>query len=1597
MPDRFDADRENRIVAVAGRLSAEARDELVASFAKILFAHAAGEDLVEYDPQMLAGIARSAFEFFRLRAEPIEVRIGDLPGPDLKGRFHTFIELLTGDRRFIFDSVLGELQASGHSVRLVVHPILDVQRDGAGAVKSFAAAKAGAADHRSPESFVHVHVPLIRDDSEKAALAGRLKLLLEEVRQVNEDWKPMRARLRSAVDDFRQDHPALGGDEVDETSALLTWLEDDNFVFLGMRAFSYRGLDDASLEGARGDGLGLLRDPDVKMLRRGSDLASVSPEIRTFLNSPEPLMVTKANVKSRVHRRDYMDYIALKRFEEGRVAGELRILGLFSSAALTRSVRSIPLIRRKVDSILARAGFGPLSHSGKALLNILEHYPRTELFQADEDALYQAAIAVLRLEERPRVRALARRDRFDRFVSVLVFVPRERYSSQLRERIGLSIADMYGGHVSAFFPDFSLTHLTRVQFIIGLDPGKRADPAQGDVEARIRAILRTFDEDLAEAVDATYPADTAAALLRAYRGAFGSDYRAAFSASDAVADIQIAERLGPDEVEATFRRGAGVEDDAVELRFHRLGKPIPLSRRVPLLENMGFSVVDERTYQIPRLGGPALFIHDMYLSLGDAYPLEPATAERWREAVLAVWRDNAVDDGFNALVVSAGLDWRSVALLRTVGRYLRQTSLPYSIDYLWAALSRNPSLAALLTAFFFARFNDGDGNDCAAAEGRAAAAVDEALGTVQSLDDDTILRAFRDVIAVTQRSDFFAADSAARDSGMVTLKLDPKALSFVPAPRPFREIFVHSPEVEGVHLRFGPVARGGLRWSDRPQDYRTEVLGLVKAQQVKNAVIVPVGAKGGFVPMRLPSGGSREEVFKAGRAAYIKFIERLLSVTDNINGETIVPPPGVIRHDSDDPYLVVAADKGTATFSDTANAIAVERGFWLGDAFASGGSAGYDHKAMGITARGAWEAVKRHYREMDVDIQTQPSTVVGVGDMSGDVFGNGMLLSPAIRLVAAFDHRDIFIDPDPDPAPSLAERRRLFERPRSSWQDYDRSLLSAGGGVYSRSEKAIPLSPEARKLLGLASENPRPTEVLSAILKARADLLWFGGIGTYVRGPDESNAEVGDKANDAIRISATEIGAKVVGEGANLAMTSKARIAFSLAGGRCNSDAIDNSAGVNTSDVEVNIKIALAPAVRSGRLGADERLAMLQSMTEEVAALVLRNNYGQTLAISLEERRGTDQLPNQLRLIADLEGRGLLDRAVESLPGDSELTERAAAGTGLTRPEIGTLLAFAKIALSEDLVASPVPDDPYLARELLRYFPVEMRERFAAEIGAHRLRRDIIATQLANSLVNRGGPTLPVAARDRTGASVADLTRAYATVRDSFRLQELHSDIDALDGGISGALQLELYSIVQDVHVDRIGWFVRNVELGSGLAEIVAHYRQGLDELAAGLPGFLQPEQTEASGATAERLRIGGVPAELAGRLAHLPHLARATDVVLIAAGTNQTISDAAKAFFEVARRFGFGRIDAMIGEIDTGDYYEGLALQKARDSLETTQRELARRLFAATGPAHPGSEGPDGRAAATLQQVEAILCDRRPSIAKVTVAASLLSELART
>jgi glutamate dehydrogenase len=1579
-------------------------------FVEVLFARVAAEDLVGYSAAELAELARSAAAFLQIRRRGAPKIRFETPGSAAGKRLNAIsvIEIVNDDMPFLVDSVMGELNERGIEIHLVAHPILSVERDAQGRLMRLdAEARTG---NLFRESFIHIHVERIDDAVRRNEIVQALERVLAEVRMCVEDWRPMLARVSEVIADLKNHPPPLPVTDIAEGIQFLQWLVANNFTFLGVREYAFKG-EAREVEAKHDTSLGLLRDRNLQILRRAGQPVAMTPEIRQFLDEPRTLIITKANVRSRVHRRVYLDYIGVKRFDaDGNLIGEFRIVGLFTSTAYTRSTRTIPYLRRKVEAVLSRAGFDPDSHSGKALVNVLETFPRDELFQIDEETLFRFSLAILQLEERPRIRVLVRRDRFDRFVSVLVYVPRERFDLRLRNKVGAYLADVFKGHVSAVYQFFPEGPLTRVHYIVGRDHALAADPDQAALEAEVAAIVRSWTDALMLALADAFEPNAARALFARYRSAFSEGYRERYSPQDAVADIRIMERLSPEApLGVDFYQTDGGARHCVGLKVWSLGRPIPLSERVPVLEHMGFKVVDEQTYHHVAQDAPGaaaeagVWFHDMTLERADGGVIDlEALGTALESCFLVVMRGAAENDGYNALVLTAGLLWRQVVLLRAISRFLRQIRVPFSQDYMWATLRKHSGIAAKIVALFELRFDPRLGvsmEERAAREKEALAEIEAALQKVESLDEDRIIRRFVNALQAAIRTNFYQIDAEGRPKETIAIKFSSRKLDNIPLPAPLYEIFVYSPRVEGVHLRFGKVARGGIRWSDRPQDFRTEILGLVKAQQVKNAVIVPVGAKGGFVPKQLPVGGPREAIQAEGVAAYKLFISTLLDVTDNIGPQGVVPPDNVVRHDDDDPYLVVAADKGTATFSDIANEISLARGFWLGDAFASGGSAGYDHKKMGITARGAWEAVKRHFRELDIDITRTPFTVAGVGDMSGDVFGNGMLREKTIKLVAAFDHRDIFIDPDPDPDKSFAERARLFALPRSSWQDYDKALISRGGGVFSRTAKEITLSREAQAALGFSKTKATPQEVISAILKAPVDLLFFGGIGTYVRASAESDESVGDRANDAVRVAAAELRCKVIGEGANLGMTQRGRIEAARKGIRLNTDAIDNSAGVNTSDLEVNIKIALGTPLREGRLTLAARNALLNAMTEDVAQLVLRNNYLQTLAISLAERRGLEELGFQQRLMQILEARGALNRAVEFLPDDMEIAERARRGQPLTRPELAVLLAYAKLALFAELLESAVPDDPYLGRELGRYFPKALSERFAEDLQRHRLRREIIATQLANSMINRGGPSLMVRIADQTGASAAEIATAFAAVRDAYDMPALNEDINALDGKVAGKVQLALYAAVEDLLRDRLVWFVRNVDFSGGLAGVVAHYRHGIAALAEALPELLPEEAAKARTARAAELSEAGVPDALAHRIAELPLLGAAADIVLVAERTQKAVPVVAAVYFGVERYFRIDRIVAAGRAIPVADYFDRLALERALDLIGDAERRITAQVMT-TGAC--GADAVEAWVVPRRAEVERIraaietIAAGGLTLSKLTVAASLLGDLAK-
>ena len=1574
-------------------LSAEA--EKLAAF---LRSRAPAEDLGEYEPVVLERSAALAYRALKKhkRGDSV-IAIDSDPALVRRGRPLTVITVINDNMPFLFDSITGEIADHAGEASLVLHPVVLVRHDKSGVAELIGESIPGKADADADRvSLIQVHVGRLGEEA-AAALTERLAHVLSQVRAAVGDWKPMLARLDEAIHDFRYVPLPLDKDEVTETIAFLEWLRDDNFTFLGIREFKYVGDDKTgTLERTRKAGLGILSDPDVRVLRRGNEPVTTTPEIRAFLHGPEPLLVTKANAKSVVHRRIYLDYIGVKTFDaKGKLTGELRIVGLFTSTAYTRSVMKIPYLRSKVNAVISRSGFDPNDHSGKALINVLESYPRDELFQISVPVLRKHAEAILALGERPRVRALVRVDQFDRFVSVIVFVPRDRYDSEVRERIGAYLKTAFDGRVSAYYPAFPEGTLARVHFIIGRSGGKTPKVEIADLEAALRQIVRTWNDALREA---TSDAQASPALI-AMANRLPQNYRNSFSPETGLRDAGELGRISDQNpIAVDFYFDEGQAGSKASLKIYHHGAPVALSRRVPLLENMGFRVISERTFEIAGEDGAApVFLHDMELENSFGRPVDLSDGgELLQEVFLSAWRGETDNDGYAALVQNAGMASSEIQLLRAYGRYLQQAGIPQSQGFIAAVLNRHPAITRALFDLFVARFQLDRADDRDVTARHLKAAIKDALDDVPNLDDDTILRRYENLIDATLRTNYFAASEGGPRS--LAIKLDSRAITGLPEPRPWREIFVYGPEVEGVHLRFGSVARGGLRWSDRAQDYRTEVLGLVKAQQVKNAVIVPVGAKGGFYPRLLPVGGSRADTFAAGRAAYINFISTMLSITDNLDGEKVVPPLEVTRHDGDDPYFVVAADKGTATFSDTANAISQEHDFWLDDAFASGGSAGYDHKKMGITARGAWEAVKRHFREMNRDIQKEPFTVVGVGDMSGDVFGNGMLLSPCIRLVAAFDHRDIFIDPTPDETVSFTERKRLFESPQLSWQDYDRSKLSSGGIIVSRSSKTVTLSAEAAEAIGLGTTTASPAEIMRAILKAPVDLLWFGGIGTYVRGASESYAEVGDRANDTIRITGSEIRAKVVGEGANLGMTQRGRIDYGLSGGRSNSDAIDNSAGVNSSDIEVNIKIALATAMRNQTLTRAARNKLLAEMTEEVAELVLANNYEQTLALSLARKRGSADLPHQERFMLALEGRGLLDRAVEVLPNSVAMAEREARGEPLTRPELGVLLAYSKLVLFEDIIDSNRPDDPHFETDLMAYFPAKMGRRYAAEIKGHRLRREIIATVLANDAINRGGPTFVSRMQDLTGRTAAEVVAAFAVVRDGFGLPAIYQQIDALDAKIDADAQLELYQAVGRLVHSATAWLLKNDAGTAPLGTRIAALQEARKVLEGKLRGMLPASSAERLAEQSHALFKSGAPEALAERIALLPVSELIPDIAMVASQANSGLVEAAKAFFAITDAFRVGRISDAARSITPADYYDGLALSRATETMGAARRGMAVAALTshakASDPAAAWLEAGGDRVVRARDRLQALTEGADMTVSRLTVAVGLMADL---
>jgi len=1604
---------DTRIKEITKALKKNKSATLMVPLAKQLWENVAPEDIAPFNiDETIAFTEKTAAHVSTRKPGSAKVAVYNPVEIDSQAGNITVVEIVNDDMPFLFDSIIAAITDLDFTISLIAHPVLSVVRSPGGALQKIANTRR-VGEGYIRESVMHIHIDRVEASAGRDALRDELELTLKEIRAAVLDWRLMQTRIRDAVDAYQRTPPPVPVEELTESMEFLQWLLDNHFTLLGVRDYSFEGgSEQGALAALPKTGLGVLRNPNKKVLSRGSTTEAITPKIRAYLRQPSPLIITKSDTVSKVHRRTVMDYIGIKQFDaDGELAGEIRIVGLFTSTAYTSSPRYIPLIRRKIDSVINKAGLNPQSHTGKGMLNVLESFPRDELFQMEADALHDMADGIIRLEERPRTKLFVRHDRFDRFVSAYVYIPRDRFNSQIRSKVGALLAAAFNGRVTSFSPFFSDTPLVRVHFIIARNPGSAPKTKLEKIEADIVDVVRTWDDRLAEVIAEHFKPKITTSLKKKYLGAFSAAYEEAFSPRSSRYDIGEIENLAEgDKIGVHFFNIEKEPRSRCRLKLYHYDKPVSLSARLPIIENMGLRATEESTFTVaPRNNGETrtVFIHEVTLESRDDCDIDmDALARNLDACFLAVWERQAENDQFNALVLKAELDWRDAALLRACGKYLRQVGIAYSADYMAATLVKHAGIAKKLLEVFYIRFDISRKNAKGKMESKAtrrplisklAAKISSDLQSVPSLDEDQIVRRYLNLIRSINRTNYFQTLDDGSKPPAISFKIDSGDIEELPEPRPYAEIFVYSPDVEGIHLRGGKIARGGLRWSDRPEDFRTEVLGLAKAQNVKNAVIVPVGSKGGFVPKNLPEGGTREEIFAEGTRVYKLFISSLIELTDNLDGEKVVPPKGVLRNDDDDPYLVVAADKGTATFSDTANAIAQDHGFWLDDAFASGGSAGYDHKKMGITARGGWEAVKRHFRDVDVDVQTTPFEVIGVGDMSGDVFGNGMLLSKQIKLIAAFDHRDIFIDPNPDPAASHKERARIFKLARSSWKDYNEKLISKGGGIFPRSLKAIPLSKEMREISGLTGKTATPNQLMQGILKTEADLLWFGGIGTYVRSSLENNADVGDRANDQIRVTASDLRVKAIGEGANLGITQKARIEFALKGGRINTDAIDNSAGVNSSDVEVNFKIALGAAEKAGKLKRPQRNKLLASMTDDVAELVLRNNYLQTLCLSMCQARSSAEFGYTKRLMEAMETQGILNTKLEDLPDGTVLADREAVGEGFTRPELSVLVAYSKIALFDDLIETDVPDDAYFESQLFRYFPPLMAKKFRAEIIGHKLRREIITTLLANSVINRGGPTFVYRLIEETGHSAADIAKAFVLARDAFDFTGMNDRVDGLDNKISGKVQTRLYVELQRVLRRATVWFLLNVDFSEGLDKLVAHYRKGLVDLSANFDKAL-PGQGRATVKTRfESYRKNDVPKDIANLFSQLRHMQRGPDIVQVATRTKQPVAAVARTFFDVSVGLGIDRLFAQSAQITANAYYR-LAINRTLDGIVQTHRGIALEIMSAPSAGDRNwdkwAEKNDGAVNRVQSSMDDLMKGKDFNLAKLAVAASQLGDL---
>ena len=1515
---------------------------LVEKFAKALYSNMSKEDLANRNDSDLYGAALSLWNSLEKNtSDDAVIRVFNPEvAKDGWQSSHTIVEIIAKDMPFLVDSVRMAMTRENIASHLLLHSPLKIQRDKNDKISGLSSLKAEQ-ESTSTKTVFFIEIDRQTDATVIESFKKELESVLVDVSIAVEDWQPIREKLIAVSKSLPKSHKDKSDNEINETVEFLDWLVKDNFTLMGYRQYELSPVQgDYQLKGKMDTSLGLMKNSDAEHTRLLSELPEVA---RQEARSSNLLILTKTNSLSRVHRPAYIDYVGVKRFDDkGNVIGEDRFIGLFSSNFYNNSAADVPVLKSKINRIMDMCDFAKGTHAYKAVLNILETYPRDELVQARENELLEVAMGVLQIQERDMCRLFVRKDAYGRFLSCMVYVPRERYNTALRRETQAILANAFNSDVKVEFTTyFSESTLARTHYTVRVTDNNIEYNVK-DIENNLIEAARTWEDKLQSALLESAGEARGNELNRKYCNAFARSYKEEVLPSAAVVDIEKLEMLSDDnKLEMLFYRPQEeASSNIVRLSLFHKDEPIHLSDVMPMLENFGLRVVGETPYSVKTSDGGVNWVMDFSMLIDSKGMADfDKISARFRAALTSVWANRLENDGFNRLVLMGGLTGRESSILRAYAKYMRQIGVTFSQTYIESTFANYPHIAAKIVNLFSKKFS---------VKSPASAKTLEKLGleiyaeleNVANLDDDRIIRLYVDMIVATLRTNYFQKNSEGKFKSYISLKIQPSLIPEVPLPVPAFEIFVYSPRVEGVHLRFGKVARGGLRWSDRREDFRTEVLGLVKAQQVKNTVIVPVGSKGGFVCKQLPS--EREAFIKEGQECYKIFIRGLLDITDNIDRGEIVPAVDVTRHDEDDAYLVVAADKGTATFSDIANGIANEYNFWLGDAFASGGSVGYDHKKMGITARGAWESVKRHFREMDINCQTTDFTAVAIGDMAGDVFGNGMLLSKHIRLQVAFNHLHIFVDPNPDAAASYPERERLFNLPRSSWEDYNKELISSGGGIFSRAAKSITLTPEMKKMLGTKKASMTPNELIKASLMMDHDLLWNGGIGTYIKHSKETDADVGDRANDALRINGKDLGAKIFGEGGNLGATQLGRIEFAAQGGRVNTDFIDNVGGVACSDNEVNIKILLNGLVAEGDLTRKQRDELLYSMTDEVSELVLKDCYRQTHTLSITQSKGTSTLKEKIRFIHALEKDGKLDRAIEFIPTDEELAERAAAGRDLTRPELSVLVSYAKMVLKESLVTDEITENPYYRQLLVKSFPRPLREKFNDAMDNHPLRKEIIATKLANNIVNDMGLNFMVRMNEETGANEAEIALCYSIASEIFQMRETWLSISDLDNKIPSNVQTEmLYQLRRTVR-RATRWFLRHRTKAQSIEQAIEIFSPTFADLSENLTKYIVKTESDRIVSAREELTQSGVPADIAQRIVSLSSLFSVMDLTQIAQNSNRKIDMVSHTYFKLGAQMGLHWFLDQITNQPVSNHWQALARASYREELDWQQRTLS-------------------------------------------------------